>query len=164
MGKVRRTVIAHVPIGVVSHLRIFPRTGRTRLNNPSLLEVETGLVCPSESHSISLSSTLLTQRRGLSPYPNYKKGNVQPSVAGQSYHITGDFWNSTKAGSPLYCIYTYLVYATYMEATIRSCIYFRVRGERWFTAWGLVHYKLFSRTANVFSLRWLVLCRPVRPG
>ena len=61
LGKVRRTVIAHVPMedasGVaVSHLRIFPKTGRTRLDSPSLLEVEAGLVCLSEPHSISLSS------------------------------------------------------------------------------------------------------------
>ena len=25
---------------------------------------------------------------------------MQPSVGGQSYHITGDLWNSTKEGAP----------------------------------------------------------------
>ena len=82
------------------HLRIFPRTGRTRLNNPSLLEVEAGLVYPSDSHSTPLFSTLLTQCGGLSPRPKYKTEKVQPSVAGQSYHITGDLRNSTKVGTP----------------------------------------------------------------
>ena len=82
------------------HLRIFPRTGRTRLNNPSLLEVEAGLVYLSDSHSTPLFSTLLTQCGGLSPRPKYKTEKVQPSVAGQSYHITGDLRNSTKVGTP----------------------------------------------------------------
>ena len=40
----------------VSHLRIFLRTGRTRLDNPSLLEVETRalLARPNPTRPISL--------------------------------------------------------------------------------------------------------------
>ena len=80
-GKVRRTVLAHVQPWKMhqewsSRLRIFPRTGRTRLGNPSLLGVETGLVCPSEPHSISLSLflTMPTQRGGLFPCPIVQEG------------------------------------------------------------------------------------------
>ena len=119
MGKVRRTVIAHGPMedtpGVVSHLRIYPRTGITWPSNPSLLEVETSIVCPSDPHSISFFSPLLTQRGGFSPGPIHEKENVQPSVAGQSYHITGNLWglyegrDSILASNVLVYVYTSLL-------------------------------------------------------
>lgn len=96
LGKVSTMVVAHVPMKdipeVLSHL--------TQLNNTSLLEAETGHVGPSEPHSISLSSTLLIQRGRFYDCPKYEKGNVQPPVAGQSYHITQGRWDSTRIGAP----------------------------------------------------------------
>ena len=59
MGKVHRTVIAHVPVedtpGVISTSENLSENRENSAQKPPrLLGVEAGLVCPSEHHSISL--------------------------------------------------------------------------------------------------------------
>lgn len=104
MGKVRRMVAAHVPMedstDVLPHLRISPRFRRTRLNNPSLLEVESSLVCPTELHSISLSSFADKAKEGslLAPHRTEEK---DPWQRGENAATSlGTLCSSTTVGTP----------------------------------------------------------------